>query len=77
MYRGVNTLYLSGCTGCRALGLFNEGGFCSACVKRMTEKKLDDYNLFKKVQQACLKELEKKRKRNSSDDEVPVPKKAE
>ena len=77
MYRGVNTMYLSGCSGCRALGLFDEGGFCSSCVKRMTGKKLDDYNLFKKIQQQCVKELEKKRKRNASDDEVPERKKAE
>ena len=43
----------------------------------MTGKKLDDYNLFKKIQQQCVKELEKKRKRNASDDEVPERKKAE
>ena len=77
IYRGVATLYCSGCSGCRALGVFNEGGFCKACVNTMTTKQLDDYTLFKKVQQAASSELEKKRKRNQSDDEVPERKKTE
>ena len=31
-YQGVNTLWLSGCTGCPTRGRFTSGGFCQSCL---------------------------------------------
>ena len=69
-YRGVEGHYLSGCTGCSALGRFFDGGFCSECVQKMSSaKKLDDDKLFKKIIRNLLEKYPQAQKRHLSDDD--------
>ena len=69
MYRGVDAHYLSGCSGCLTDGLFEDGGFCGACVTRMTKKKLHDDKLFKKVLNLALEKFPPGTKRQHSDED--------
>ena len=79
MYRGVISHYLSGCSGCREMGLFEEGGFCEKCVASMTsKKKLKDEKLFKKLLNMALDRYPNTGKRHlssSDEDGKQTPKK--
>ena len=69
-YRGVQGHYLSGCTGCSALGIFRDGGFCPECVTKMSNvKKLADEKLFKRVIRQTLDKFPQAQKRLHSDDD--------
>jgi len=78
MYRGVRSVYLSGCTGCISLGIFDEGGFCKSCVNNLTMKKLEDENLFKRIQkQISEAEIKAKKRHHSNGDQNEVESKRE
>jgi len=77
IYRGVNGHYRSGCSGCTMMGLFDDGGFCTACVQKMTtQKKMLDDKLFKKVLAMALDKFPQTNKRNLSDGEENTSKKS-
>ena len=40
IYAGVNTLWLSGCTGCSTRGHFSSRGFCSTCLKGLAASEI-------------------------------------
>lgn len=72
MYRGVDNLWLSGCTGCQSRGRFASGGFCTTCLTKIDED-IDDKDLFIECRKFYYEEYPQSQKRSremltSSDD---------
>lgn len=75
-YRGVDSLWLSGCSGCRTRGRFTSGGFCTSCTEAIDVCSVAEPAIYLEL----MKELEasypgdRKRAReptnSSSDDDV-------
>ena len=73
-YRGLNDLWLSGCTGCGASGRFASGGFCSPCSKKLENIDICDKDVYSKAKECVDSEYPQGQKRlrgeltSSSDD---------
>ena len=78
-YRGVDTLFLRGCSGCRARGRFVSGGFCSQCIERIDSANVADLDLLQEIKDELDSMFPNDRKRarepNTSSDDNDVSKK--
>jgi len=67
MYRGVDNLWLSGCTGCGSRGLFVSGGFCTKCIGDIERQEIADPNILDEVYHLYKAEFPQGQKRLRGD----------
>ena len=81
LYRGVNKMYVSGCSGCDLRGRFPAGGFCASCMDTFEHSdNYDDYEMIMAVKKVAFDEednlvlegdLKRRRESNGSSDGSP------
>ena len=73
IYQGVDSLWLSGCTGCPSRGRFASGGFCTECLRKIDVDDICEKDILNDCRKMFFEEFPQGQKRSrdvltSSDD---------